>query len=45
MVKELFKKLITDFIQRDIKDIVPREFNIPLESKKNNLTDRGTKKW
>jgi predicted AAA+ superfamily ATPase len=34
MVKELFKKLITDFIQRDIKDIVPREFNIPLESKK-----------
>ena len=33
-MKELFKRLITDFIQRDIKGIMPREYDIPLSSKK-----------
>ncbi len=33
-MKEIFKKLIVDFIERDIKNILPREYNIPLESKK-----------
>jgi predicted AAA+ superfamily ATPase len=33
-MKETFKRLITDFIQKDIKDILPREYDIPLESKK-----------
>jgi len=33
-VKDIFKKLIVDFIERDIKNILPREYNIPLESKK-----------
>ena len=33
-MKELFKKIITDFIEKEIKGIVPREYNIPLESKK-----------
>lgn len=34
MLKELFKKLITDFIEKDIEGITPREYDIPLESKK-----------
>ena len=33
-MKAIFKKLIVDFIERDIKNILPREYNIPLESKK-----------
>ena len=33
-MKEVFKKLIVDFIQRDIKGIMPRDYQIPLESKK-----------
>ncbi len=33
-MKDIFKKLIVDFIERDIKNILPREYNIPLESKK-----------
>ncbi|MFW6308343.1 MAG: ATP-binding protein, partial [Campylobacterales bacterium] len=33
-MKEVFKRLITDFIERDIEKIVPRDLNIPLQSKK-----------
>jgi predicted AAA+ superfamily ATPase len=33
-MKETFKRLITDFIRKDIKDILPREYDIPLESEK-----------
>jgi len=33
-MKEIFKRLIVDFIERDIKGIVPRDYEIPLESKK-----------
>ena len=33
-MKDIFKKLIVDFMERDIKNILPREYNIPLESKK-----------
>ena len=33
-MKESFKRLITDFIQKEIKNILSREYNIPLESKK-----------
>jgi len=33
-MKEVFKRLIVDFIQRDIKGIIPREYDIPLGSKK-----------
>jgi len=33
-MKEVFKRLITDFIERPIKGIVPREYHIPLDSKK-----------
>jgi predicted AAA+ superfamily ATPase len=33
-MKEVFKRLITDFIEKDIKNIQKREYDIPLESKK-----------
>lgn len=33
-MKELFKRIITDFIEKEIKGIVPREYDIPLESNK-----------
>lgn len=33
-MKNIFKRLITDFIQTPIKNILPREHNIPLNSKK-----------
>lgn len=33
-MKDLFKRLITDFIEKDIVNILPRDYNIPLESKK-----------
>ena len=33
-MKDIFKKLIIDFIERDMLNILPREYNIPLESKK-----------
>lgn len=33
-MKELFKRIITDFIEKEIKGIVPRAYNIPLVSKK-----------
>ncbi|MBN2895608.1 MAG: ATP-binding protein [Campylobacterales bacterium] len=33
-MKNLFKKIITDFIEKEIKGIVPRAYAIPLESKK-----------
>jgi len=33
-MKQVFKRLITDFIEKDIKNILPREFSIPIESKK-----------
>jgi len=33
-MKEVFKRLITDFIERPIKGIVPRQYTIPLDSKK-----------
>lgn len=33
-MKQIFKRLITDFIEKDIKNILSRTFNIPLESKK-----------
>ena len=33
-MKERFKRLITDFVQRDIKNIHSREYDIPLDSKK-----------
>ena len=33
-MKEVFKRLMVDFMQRDIKGIMPREYEIPLESKK-----------
>ena len=33
-MKELFKRIITDFIEKEIKGILPREYGIPLESKK-----------
>lgn len=33
-MKDIFKRLITDFIESPIKDIVPREYDIPLDSKK-----------
>ena len=33
-MKEVFKKLIVNFVERDITNILPREYHIPLESKK-----------
>ncbi|MDQ1263717.1 MAG: uncharacterized protein QG559_718, partial [Campylobacterota bacterium] len=33
-MKDIFKRLITDFIESPIKDIAPREYDIPLDSKK-----------
>lgn len=33
-MKQVFKRLITDFIEKDIKNILPREFFIPIESTK-----------
>jgi len=33
-MKEIFKRLITDFIEKEIKNIFPRDYNIPIESKK-----------
>ncbi len=33
-MKELFKRIITDFIERDIKGILSRDYGIPLDSKK-----------
>ena len=33
-MKDIFKKLITDFIESQAKDIFPRQFYIPLDSKK-----------
>ena len=33
-MKEIFKKLIVNFVERDITNILPREYHIPLESKK-----------
>lgn len=33
-MKELFKRIITDFIEKEIKGIVSREYNIPFESQK-----------
>ncbi len=33
-MKELFKRILTDFIEKEIKGIVSREYKIPLESKK-----------
>lgn len=34
MIKDFFKRLITDFIEKDITGILSRNYNIPLESKK-----------
>lgn len=33
-MKEVFKRLIVDFIEKDIKGILSRDYDIPLESKK-----------
>ena len=33
-MKELFKRIITDFIEKEIKGIMPREYKIPLDSSK-----------
>jgi len=33
-MKELFKRIITDFIEKEIKGIMPREYQIPLDSPK-----------
>jgi predicted AAA+ superfamily ATPase len=33
-MKEIFKRIITDFIERDLKGIKPRDINIPLDSTK-----------
>ena len=33
-MKDIFKRLITDFIETPIKGILPRDYNIPLNSKK-----------
>ncbi|RLA07943.1 MAG: ATP-binding protein [Gammaproteobacteria bacterium] len=33
-MKKQFKKIIVDFIERDMNDILPREYQIPLESNK-----------
>lgn len=33
-MKELFKRLITDFIEKEINNIQSRNYNIPLETKK-----------
>jgi len=33
-VKELFKKIITDFIEKEIKGVMSREYKIPLDSSK-----------
>ncbi len=33
-MKELFKRIITDFIEKEIKGVMPREYKIPLNSKK-----------
>lgn len=33
-MREIFKRLITDFIEKEIKNILPREYDIPIESKK-----------
>jgi len=33
-MKDIFKQLIVDFSEFEIKDILPRNYNIPLESKK-----------
>lgn len=34
MIKDIFKRLIVDFSERPIKNILPREYLIPLESNK-----------
>lgn len=33
-MREVFKLLITNFIEKEIKNILPREYDIPIESKK-----------
>jgi len=33
-MKNIFKKLLTDFIERDIKDILSRDYDIPINSSK-----------
>ena len=33
-MREIFKRLITDFIEKEITGIIPREYDIPLEHKK-----------
>lgn len=33
-MKDLFKKIITDFIEKEIKGIISRDYEIPLDSKK-----------
>lgn len=33
-MKDVFKRLITDFIEKDIKNILSRDYNIPIVSKK-----------
>ena len=33
-MKDVFKRLITDFIEKDIKNILSRDYSIPLVSKK-----------
>jgi predicted AAA+ superfamily ATPase len=33
-MKDIFKRLITDFIEKEIVGIIPREYNIPLETNK-----------
>jgi hypothetical protein len=32
IMKEIFKKLIVDFIDRDQKTLIPREYAIPVDS-------------
>lgn len=41
-MKDVFKRLITDFIEKDIQNILSRDYNIPLVSKK--LSPRGCAK-
>jgi hypothetical protein len=33
-MKELFKRITTDFVEKDVKSVFPRECTIPLDSKK-----------
>jgi predicted AAA+ superfamily ATPase len=33
-MREIFKRLLTDFIEKEITGIIPREYDIPLEHKK-----------